>query len=318
MSNVDWGALKAMTDAGMSEADIRAFGTLNTDVNAILERYPQLAGFIDHPELGQLLRDAAANQWGPEELQGQLYKTDWYQKTWADFRRVEVLKSTDPAEWAKQVEQAGYEVMTLMGTLGIDISKNKMLVPLLTENYLRHGKDDWFLFNELGKILIKDTSLVGKTGELAASADNFRQMANDYLLDFGDNVYTKHAVNVWRRLDSEDGIRFRMQQDAIKRFGHLADELKRGLTVREALQPLTSAVARTLELRPEDIDLMDSRWRDLHSFTDPDTGKVRTMTITEAERWARHQNEFEQTKTARDEAHQLALRIMQDMGEIKL
>ncbi len=287
-------------------------------VEALLERYPQLAGFVDHPELGQLLRDAAAKGLAPEELQGRLYKTDWYQKTWADWRRLEVLKSTDPAEYHKQFEQAHYEVMTLMGTLGIDIAKNKALVPLLTENYLRHGKDDWFLYNEVGKILIADPRLVGNTGQLAATRDSVRQWAGDYLLDFNDQVVTKHAINMWRRLDSEEGIKHRMMQDAIKRFGHLEDELKRGLTVREIMSPIVGQVAKTLELNPDTIDLLDKRYFDLHSYLDPETGKTRTMTLSEADRWARMQTEFDQTKTARDESHQLALRIMQDMGTIKL
>lgn len=285
-------------------------------VDQILERYPQLAGFINHPELGQMLRDAAAGQWGPEELQGALHKTQWYQTTWADWRRLEVLKTTDPAEYNNQFRQAEYEVKGLMGQLGVDISRNPHMVYALTEKYLQNGKDDWFLFSEVGNMLMKDTSLVAGTGQLEAKRQQFREFASDMLLDFGDNVYTKHAVNTWRQVDTDEGIKERMRQDAIKRYEHLGDGLKRGLTVRELVSPLTNTVARTLELDPDQIDLLDKKWRNIWNHADPETGKLRMMTTSEAERFARRQAEFETTKTGRDEGTQLASEILKTMGAV--
>lgn len=314
MSDVDWASLDAMNKAGLSSSQIYDLGGVTVD--QILERYPQLAGFIDHPELGVLLRRAAAEGMGPEELQGALHKTEWYQKTWADFRRVEVLKSTDPAEWQAQVEQAGYEIKALMGQLGVDISKNEMLVPLLTENYLRHGKDDWFLFSELGKILIADPSLVAGTGQLAAKVQSLKDFGADMLLDFDDKVYTKHAINTWRKVDTDEGIKERMRQDAIKRYEHLGDGLKRGLTVRELISPLTNTLARTLEMDGEQVDPTDPRWRQIWNYADPQNGKIRMMTMSEVDRFARHQAEFETTKTARDEGYQLSARILESMGQL--
>lgn len=285
-------------------------------IDQILERYPQLAGFIDHPELGAMLRRAASEGWGPEEMQGALHKTEWYQRTWADHRRLEVLKSTDPAEYNNQFRQAEYEVGALMGQLGVDIKRNPHMVYALTEDYLRNGKDDWYLFSSVGKMLMKDTSLVASTGQLESKRQQFREFAADMLLDFNDNVYTKHAVNTWRKVDTDEGIQERMRQDAIKRYEHLGDGLKRGLTVRELVSPLTNTLARTLELDPEQIDLMDRRWKNIWNHVDPETGKTRMMTTTEVERFARRQAEFDQTKVARDEGTQLASEILKTMGEV--
>lgn len=285
-------------------------------IDQILERYPQLAGFIDHPELGAMLRRAASEGWGPEEMQGALHKTEWYQRTWADHRRLEVLKSTDPAEYNNQFRQAEYEVGALMGQLGVDIKRNPHMVYALTEDYLRNGKDDWYLFSSVGKMLMKDTSLVASTGQLESKRQQFREFAADMLLDFNDNVYTKHAVNTWRKVDTDEGIQERMRQDAIKRYEHLGDGLKRGLTVRELVSPLTNTLARTLELDPEQIDLMDRRWKNIWNHVDPETGKTRMMTTTEVERFARRQTEFDQTKVARDEGTQLASEILKTMGEV--
>lgn len=285
-------------------------------VDQITQRYPQLAGFINHPELGPMLRQAAAEGWGAEEMQGALHKTQWYQSTWADYRRLEVLKSTDPAEYNNQFRQAEYEVGALMGQLGVDIKRNPHMVYALTEEYLRNGKDDWFLFSRVGDMLIKDPSLVAQTGQLEAKRQQFREYAADMLLDFGDNVYTKHAVNTWRQVDTDEGIKERMRQDAIKRYEHLGDGLKRGLTVRELISPLTNVLGRTLEMDPEQIDPNDARWRQIWNYVDPQTKEVRMMTTSEVDRFARHQQEFEGTKTARDEAYALSARILESMGQL--
>lgn len=282
----------------------------------ILKRYPQLGGFIDHPELGPLLQAASDEGLGAAELQGRLHKTKWWQTTWADKRKLEVLRGTDPAEYNLQVQQASAEITSLFGQLGVDINKNKHLLPVVVDAYMAHGKDEWYLFDRIGKELAKNPSLITETGQLANVKTDYRQLAHDFGLQYGDDVLTRYAIDEWRRLDSREGIEQRMRQEAIRRYGHLGDELKRGLTVKQIVQPMTNVVAQTLELSPDQIDINDARWRQLIAYQDPDTGKTRSMSVSEADRWARRQDEYQYTAGAREETYSMASDIIRSMGEI--
>ena len=282
----------------------------------VLERYPQLAGFINHPEIGQVLLDAARDGLGATELQGKIYATDWYKKSWADLRQYELLRSTDPAEFKLAHQQAAFDIGSLLTKLGVNVSKNPKMAEYIANDWLRHGKDYWYLYSALGKYLSQNPDMVGQSGELGARMQKYRQMASDYLLDYDDAVFARTAVNEWMQVDTTEAIENRYRQEAIKRFGHLEDVLTRGITVRQAMQPMTTAVARTLEMSPDQVDLNDPRWRQLVEFADPDSGKIRTMTTSEAERWARRQDEFQYTATAREETFSMADELLRTFGQV--
>lgn len=283
----------------------------------VLERYPQLAGFINHPEIGQVLLDAARDGLGPQELQGKIYGTDWYKSSWADLRQYELLRSTDPAEFQKVTEQSAFDVRSLFAKLGISIEGNAAgIMKLVTEAWLKHGKDDWYLYSLVGDIVNKDPSLITQNGELGARMAEYRALASDYMLDYSDDTLARTAINEWRQMDTKEAIENRYRQEAIKNYGHLEDVLNRGITVKQAMQPMTAAVARTLEMGPEQINLMDARWRQLVEFDDPKDGKRRTMTTSEAERWARQQDEFQYTALAREETYSMAEELLTTMGAI--
>lgn len=281
----------------------------------IAERYPQFAWAFEHPTLGPLLQRAATDQMTAVELQGELHKTDWWQTSWADVRTLEVLKGTDPAEYNKRWWQTAGEVSDVLAELGIKSDKHN-LVQMVTDEWLKYGKDDWQLFNIVGGLIGKDHSLVTSEGTLAAKTAQYRELAASQLMEFDDTMLTKWAISEWRGTDDPDAIRNRITQKAIANYGHLEEELKRGLTVREIASPLLNQVANILEVNPETLDL-NGKWRALVDFRDPDTGKKRTLTNWEAELMARGQEDFQYTKGARNEASELAVRLLEDMGQAK-
>lgn len=287
-------------------------------IEEITERYPQFAAFFNHPELGPLLQEAADNGYDAVTLQGKLHQTPWWQKNWADIRQLEVLKTTDPAEYWNRYEQTKYEVETLFADLGVNTKDNPNLAGDLANEWMKRGKDDWFLYSELGRLMAKDPSLVSDGGSLAAKKSKYREIASEYLYDFDDGALNNMAVSEWQQRDSEEAIRNRMRLRAIREFGHLEDELKRGMTVRQIASPLINTIAKTLEISPDDIDLGSQKYRQLIDYVDTDSGKRRMMTLTEAERFARRQESFQYTKTARDESHEMALKLMETMGAIEV
>lgn len=286
-------------------------------IEEITERYPQFASFFNHPELGPLLQYAAGAGATPVELQAALHKTEWWNKTWADARQLEVLKGTDPAEYNQRRTQARYEVESLFKELGITTKDHPWLPEAVTDEWLKRGKDDWFLFAEIGRMLENDHSLLTSEGSMGARVASYKALAHDYLLDYDDTALTKMAIGEWRKQDSREAIENRMRQQAIRSYGHMQDELERGMTVRQLASPMINQIARTLEINPDDVDLSDPKFRQLVDYTDTDTGKRRMMTLTEAERFARRQESFQHTKGARDEGYQMANALLKEMGAVR-
>lgn len=285
-------------------------------IEEITERYPQFAAFFTHPELGPLLQRAADAGSTAVELQGELHKTEWWNKTWADKRQLEVLRGTDPAEYRQREVQAKYEVESVFRELGIDPDKNPDFLNATTAKWLERGKDDWFLFAEIGNALKADHSLLGSGGSMGARVASYKAMSSEYLLDYDDTALTNMAVGEWQRTDSKEAVENRMRMRAIRQYGHLQDELERGMTVRQLASPLLNAVAKTLEINPDDIDLNSEKYRQLIDYVDTDSGKRRMMTTSEADRFARRQESFQYTKTARDEASEMAVKLMEQMGAV--
>lgn len=331
---IDWAALKSMTEAGLSSDDIRALGGGDGDdhdhgggggtatratgnlVEDTVDEYPQLAGIIDHPDLGPILQEAAENGWDADKLFAAVFETDFYQKQFSNQRQLSILKKTDPAEYARRWDGAEAQMSTLMSELGIPPKDRPWILKHMTTTYLNHGGDDWVVFDQLKKLMRKDPNIIGSGGSLAAKQQSYQEIAHDYLVSMSDEVAKRHAVNIWSREDSEEAFENRIRQQAIKRFATLEDELKRGLTVRQALDPQLQAVAQMLEMDANDIDLNHGRWSHIWDYRDPETGKARTMTITEAQRYARQQEEWQNTDNARDEAAKLSLRLVESMGKI--
>lgn len=283
----------------------------------ILERYPQLSGFLNHPELGPLLRKAADEGWDTQRLQGGVYDTQWFKSNWANSRQLELLKSTDPAEWQVRTDEAKFNVRSLLSRLGIAWGQHSpgMLDELTTE-WMRRGQDDWYLFSEISRRVRDNPALVSGSGSIAAKVSEYREMAANYLLQYDDDALTSMAMREWAQQEDAQAIEQQFRAQAIKRYAHLAEQLERGMTVRQIMQPMVNTVAQTLEMSADQIDLNQGRWQAIVNYQDPNDNKTRTMSISEAERFARQQKEFEFTQTARDESYTMAHDLIREMGAI--
>lgn len=280
----------------------------------IIERYPQFAAFISHPDLGPLLIRAAEEGMTEIELQGELHKTTWWQTTWADKRQLEVLKATDPAEYKHRQEQTRWEVRTLLSQLGVRDPNNE-ISNWWAEAWMQNGKDDQSLVRGLEHLLsTKRGDLITDDGLLGARAQEFRQMAAEQAVTFDDWTMYKWALREWSRADSAEAIQERIRQRAAETYTHLAAEIQAGASVRSLASPLVNTIAKTLEIAPEEIDLTDPKYQQLVNLRD-DKGP-RMMTALEAEHYARQDERFQYTRGARDEAFTLAEGVLRTMGAI--
>lgn len=134
--------------------------------------------------------------------------------------------------------------------------------------------------------LLKDPSKITLPGNYAATADQLKGMANRQLVTIADGTAKEWAQRILSGEMSIDTVNNILQQQAAGEFGWAADLLASGATMSDILSPARDLLARELEINPNDVNLMDTRWRNMVQVTNTDNSK-RAATLTEVVQAAR-------------------------------
>lgn len=81
--------------------------------------YGYLAYYVDHPDVGPILIQAAQEGWDANRLRGALQPTAWWQDHSDAYRQWESLKALDPGEADRQRQQRGNEIRSALLKLGV-------------------------------------------------------------------------------------------------------------------------------------------------------------------------------------------------------
>jgi len=196
----------------------------------------------------------------------------------------------DPATGTFEIYDAEWKKRAIAG--GIDLNKTKTV----------------------GGIDIRDFS--GKAEEVATS---LYAMASDYGIDAS---MSDKAFNSWFDTSLRgvmDGTLAAQDVDddlvsmAISRNPGLANQIQRGLTLREAADPYLKTIADTLGYSQDQIDLNDDLVKRVLNNTD-EKGNFKPLSLYETELEARRDDRFQYTETAKKEKTDIAAQILQDFG----
>lgn len=82
--------------------------------NLIRELYPAMAAWIDHPEVGPILEQAAKENWSPIRLQNAIQETEWWKTTSDAMRQWDALEESNPGEAAARVQAKAHELWRML------------------------------------------------------------------------------------------------------------------------------------------------------------------------------------------------------------
>lgn len=273
--------------------------------NEIIARYGYGAWALQHPELGPILRQAAAEGWDGATIQGELVKTQWWQTHSAAARDYLELKGRDPASAQLQLDNAKTAVRIAAGRLGVALDDAK--VTEMAEASIVNAWQGSDLTYAIGAEARRNPA-AAKSGEVASVLTELKKRAGAYFVAFGDDVLNAAAVRIATGEDSIDGwTQSTLIPQAMSRFNSpaLRDAVAKGTTLAEFFEPARQLLAQTLELAPDSVNLMDPRWsRVLES--DDGKGNLRPMTLSEVAKFARSQSEWWDTRQAKQSEAELA------------
>lgn len=293
------------TPSGLPEKDMR-FAS-DTELEAYVRtNYGFMGGFLNIPEVRQVLLDAARNQHDIGRIQGALYNTSWWKNTSSAQRQWQQLVSEDPASAQNAIRQQSAIVHDRAKSLGLALSPAQ--INNIAQMTVQNG---WTTEQYVDNLVAQIDWNTVQGGELTASRDRVKAIAGQYLVDVSDSTAQNYAARIAAGELTEDGVRSIMQQQAKGRFSWMADQIDQGVTVADYLMPVRDTIARELEMAPEEINLMDSQWLSMVETRD-EKGQLRAATLNEAMLAARKKPQYAATRNAQE----TATSMMSQLGQI--
>jgi hypothetical protein len=273
--------------------------------------------FLNIPEVGQALRDAANAGEDANRLYQRIANTNWWKQTSAAARTWDALVAEDPATAQAKRNQMTVLIRNMAGEGGISYDQ----VAGLVEPALRLGLDEASIRSAIASsITWTNSGASSRGGDLPGSigeaVQRIQQTAQDYFVLIGDRTAFEWGRKIFSGEMTLEGAASEIRRQAISKFPNLAEQIGQGFTLNDLFDPYRQEIARTLEMAPEAVDFVgDPRWQRVLSVADSNNGKVRPMTLSEAVQYARKQDEFRTTRTANQEGASLARAITENMGK---
>lgn len=262
-----------------------------------LSKYGYLANFLDHPEVGHIIRNAAENGHGLHELKGALHGTSWWQNTDAANRTWQLLVNEDPAEAARLSAETAATIQNRARTLGLSLSASE--IKSLAWSATANGWTDEQIIDRLVSG-VDFAKLEG--GELQAGVDDVKALAGQFLVDVSDRTAQQYATRMASGELTLAGVAATFQRQAKQRFSWMGDMIDQGVTPSDYFAPMKSRIASELEVTEDSINLMDPKWMGLMERKDDKTGETRGATLYEATLAAREDPQWQSTQGAQEMA----------------
>jgi hypothetical protein len=262
--------------------------------NYVRANYGYFAAFMDIPEVGKILYDAAKNGWGENELYGALTKTNWWRSTDAANRTWTKLMSEDPAEGRRLVAQTAASIQNRAASFGIELTPAQ--ISSIALEATRNGwTDEQVTDNLIGQVHWESLA----AGDLTAYRDDVFALAGEYLVSMTDATAQEYAKKIASGEMTIDGVRSSMQNQAKARWTWMAKDIDNGVTPSMFFGQPKNLLASELEIGADQINLMDPKWLSIMEKTGED-GKPRAATLTEVQLAARQRPEWQKTNNAQN------------------
>lgn len=279
----------------------------------VRKTYGYMAGYLDHPEIGAILRQAAVEGWDINRLQGALSATNWWKSTTATAREWDALAQTDPASANEQVNRKQAEITDQASRLGLTISPERARI--VAETVLREGWSPEMLTKHLFGEGGFNPEAPNRGGQIAAAADLVKELAGNYFLTISTRTANEYAQGIITGTMTQDGLETMFRDQAKGRFPSMADMIDRGVKPVQFFDSYQQQIASMLEIDADQVDLMSAKWMPVVDTVGSD-GARRPMTLSEVADFVRKTPEWDFTDSALQQAARAGELLGQTFGKV--
>lgn len=281
----------------------------------IAEHYGWAAAYINVPEVGDIIRRAAAQQWGMGQLQQAIYATNWYKSQNEAQRTWDALVTSNPGEADSRVRAQMAHLTDLAANLGVVMNAGQS-----TDLATRALREGWTSdqLRDAVIMLAKTPANLAQSGSVPATMSALKQKANDYGINLSDQTLFDMAWHVGAGEQTIEGFTPQFQQWAKQKYSYWAPQIDAGFTVSQLADPYKQDAAKLLEVAPESIDLFNNpQWSKALSYADPKTGENRPMTLSEWQTYLRGTDQWKGTQQGQQAASAMAEGLLNSFGKVK-
>ncbi len=281
------------------------------DLEAYVRKtYGYMSGFLDIPEVRNVLLNGARLGWGSEELYGALSATNWWKTTSASARQWAQLTSEDPASAQAQAQQNAASISDIAKTHGLNLSGAQ--IGQLAIQAAQYG---WSNDQTLDAILKNVTWGQVAPGSMTADVDKVKAIAGQFLVPVADSTAQDWALRIARGELTEDGVKSILQTQAKARWSYMAPLIDQGVAPADFFAPIRDTIANTLEIGSNQIDMTSPQYLKMLEVRDPKTGELRAATLNEAMLSARKDPRWAATKNAQDLTASMVSGLQKSFGQ---
>lgn len=278
-------------------------------------RYGYMSVFIKDPELGPLLQKAAEGGWTRETFQGELFKTNWYKKTSETQRNWSLLQASDPASAAAKVEGKYRSLKLMVSQSGFRISDSAIRQVALATQALGIQDDvaQQALFAQASyeRAGGKHAHPGGQAGKQIA---DMKARAAAYGVGLGDEKAFGYAQRISQGEITAETVENDLRNLAKGKWSFLKDDIDRGNTVKDVLDPYIQQYADLMERSATDVDFNEPGFRKFVQ-TSGEKG-TRIMSLEESATAVRETKDWQGTRQAQKAASGFAEQVLRTFGKV--
>lgn len=149
-------------------------------------------------------------------------------------------------------------------------------------------------------------------GTLTAQGAEIKRLASAYMVGLSDEQANQYALDIARGEKTMSGLGSMFSASVSSRYDFLQPVIDKGFTVRDFFTPQIEAVANTLEIGSDTIDLSDPEMASF--FIDESSGTPRALTTSETLRRARGSDGYWDTDNSRRTGAQIVSTLSRVFG----
>lgn len=279
-------------------------------INEAISRLPpQIASFINDPELGPMIIGA---------MQGGPGAPSWTDIQFAVLMRSGMLSPSNQnggggggggISKAQLAGQFRAEIQNLAAQMGLQGDFGH-----LADQAAANGWSIEMLRDMLADNITMETA--SRAGLVKTIVDKTRATGADYFLSISDEQALGYAKRVARNELDEEAIVSDLRDQAKQRYFWLAPQIDAGSTMKQIFQPHRETIAKLLEVAPDTVDFInDGRFKPIVEATALDGTKY-SLTVGDTEKHVRGLEDWKHTNNAKSQAANAVTALARTFGSM--
>lgn len=272
-----------------------------------------MADFLNHPELGPIIRACAATGCDEQSFMDDIYGTDWWQQTENAEIQFQLMENWQPAQAAAMIDAAIAKILPIADQLDINIDPARLR--LMARNSI---VESWTTDDMNRKILSEASWVMGEAGggSIGANMRVVGGFVDKYFIPHSPGEIEEFARKLWLGDETEGGLEAYFADLAKGQFPSLATHIDRGYTVKQIFDPYAQRIGNLLEIPASSVDFVnDQRFFPIIDHIGSEN-EHRPMTLWEMGQYVRTLDDWQYTNNAQTSARELADFIGKKFGSI--